>query len=201
MEKETKVRDDSLFLNKLTTKVRCVVARPFIAKLEEVSERLNDYGYEYAMIEHDKDVDAKGELKKPHIHLVLIAKKRHRLSYYINFLQMIFKKTTTNAIEVQPSDSIEFDMQYLTHQNDALKYPYDRKNVITNLSSQSFNAIMDMEIKKVLTANEILDIVQNCKSRTDVIIKLGRGTYTNCKSLVDAFINDAHLGENLKVAN
>lgn len=199
MEEETKVRDDSLFLSKLTTKVRCVIARPFVASLSEVAERLTDYGYEFAMIEHDKDTKPNGELKQPHVHLVMVAKKRHRLSYYISFLQNVFKKTTTNAIEVQPSESIEFDIQYLTHQNDALKYPYERKKIISNLSPQSLESILNMEIKKVLTADDILEVVKNCKTRTDVIVKLGRGTYTNAKSLVDAFINDAHLGENLKI--
>lgn len=204
MEKEKEqqkiVRTDSIYLNKTTTKVRCIVPYPFVASLSSASERLDQDGYEFGLIVHDKDMKSTGEMKKKHVHVVLIAKKRHRISYYINYLQMVFKKTTTDSIEVQPSECIELDFQYLTHQNDPMKYQYERRKVIHNLQVDSFNAIMDTEIKKALSALDILHIVQNSRTRTDVIMKLGR-SYNNLKCYVDAFINDRHLGENLRAKN
>lgn len=80
---------------------------------------------DWAYILHDKDVDEKGELKKPHIHWVARATPRC-LSVVSNFLGL-----PENDIEVVKN----FDnmVMYLIHLNDIDKFQYSPDDVETNL--------------------------------------------------------------------
>lgn len=80
---------------------------------------------DWAYILHDKDVDANGELKKPHIHWVGRATPRC-LSVVSNFLGL-----PENDIEVVKN----FDnmVMYLIHLNDIDKFQYSPDDVETNL--------------------------------------------------------------------
>lgn len=80
---------------------------------------------DWAYILHDKDVDDKGELKKPHFHWVGRATPRC-LSVVSNFLGL-----PENDIEVVKN----FDnmVMYLIHLNDIDKFQYSPDDVETNL--------------------------------------------------------------------
>lgn len=82
---------------------------------------------DWAYILHDKDVDEKGELKKPHIHWVGRATPRC-LSVVSNFLGL-----PENDIEVVKN----FDnmVMYLIHLNDIDKFQYSPDDVETNISN------------------------------------------------------------------
>ena len=82
---------------------------------------------DWAYILHDKDVDEKGELKKPHIHWVGRATPRS-LSVVSNFLGL-----PENDIEVVKN----FDnmVMYLIHLNDIDKFQYSPDDVESNLQN------------------------------------------------------------------
>ena len=82
---------------------------------------------DWAYILHDKDVDDKGELKKPHIHWVGRATPRC-LSVVSNFLGL-----PENDIEI--CKSFDNMVMYLIHLNDIDKFQYSPDDVETNLSN------------------------------------------------------------------
>lgn len=84
---------------------------------------------DWAYIQHDKDVNENGELKKPHIHWVGRATPRC-LSVVSNFLGL-----PENDIEVVKN----FDnmVMYLIHLNDIDKFQYSPDDVETNLPNIS----------------------------------------------------------------
>lgn len=186
------------YLKQQTRNVRCIVSYPFTAKLDDVCDRFQKDGYTYAMIVHDKDFKGNGELKKKHVHIVLYALKRHELAFYIRYLAHVFNKGTTDAIEVLPSMSQELDIQYLIHKNDVDKFQYDEKNIRTNIDSVNLRRILDAEVDSTTTVYDVLHIVQTSANRTEVILRLGNH-YLPFSRVVDAFINDKHLGEMLNL--
>lgn len=70
----------------------------------------------YAMILHDKDVDSLGELKKPHVHVILNFKSARWCSALADELQI-------NDRFIQKYNGLE-DFAYLIHYNNENKYQY-----------------------------------------------------------------------------
>ena len=96
---------------------------------EAVKISLDDIGYKYAMIKHDKDFDENGELKKVHWHVVVICEKREwqfsfarRIGIDVRFVQ--------HPLASEPNGAI----RYLTHIDNPEKAQYAREEIVTNIS-------------------------------------------------------------------
>ena len=92
-------------------------------------ERLQQEGYSFAGILHDRDVDENGELKKPHWHVVISFR---------------YQKTATAVAKlfgiapnyVQPASSKVGALRYLLHLDDPDKFQYEHSEVFGVLASQ-----------------------------------------------------------------
>ena len=85
----------------------------------------------YAMILHDKDVDDKGEPKKPHIHLMLYFGQSFDTDNLLKWFEHVdLKENQIEKIKINWVSALE----YLTHKNDDTKYQYDSNDIIANFN-------------------------------------------------------------------
>ena len=192
-------------LDSMTKTCRCIIEVPFYKAdktkykdfdLDLITDELKSQLFTYALIVHDKDTDKDGVLKKKHIHLVFECPKRHRLSYYLNRLTEIFN-VDKDLISVQVSNSFSGDIQYLIHKNNSDKFQYNVNEIVTNLSKASLDDHLVVDIHKEVTASYVFDIVKSCRKKTDIILKLGIGTYNLYYKIIDDFVKDGWLGYNI----
>lgn len=187
-------------LDTMTKTCRCVINFPIKRKLDDICDDLSANQYVYALIVHDKDIDNNGVLKTKHIHLVFECPKRHRLSFYIARLSEYFN-VERNQVSVQVSNSFEGDIQYLVHKNNANKYQYDVKDIKTNMSCDELQDRLMRDIHKEITARYVFEVVKSCRTKTNIIEKLGLGIYNLYYKAIGDMINDGWLGYDLNVHN
>ena len=101
--------------------------------LQEKAQELFGLG-RYAYILHDKDVLETGELKGPHIHVVLCAEKaKSSQSWIKHFSSLLDLEPEAVSVEMQGSE--RKCIRYLLHLDDGAKHQYDRSEVVTNMDS------------------------------------------------------------------
>ena len=96
-----------------------------IEKIEEVLKE-KDCIKDYAYIIHDKDVNEKGELKEPHIHLALRFKNAYDTKHIASWFGI-----TENYVSKVKGKWVDM-LKYLTHQNAPDKYQYSDSEVVSN---------------------------------------------------------------------
>lgn len=141
-----------------TKKTKTQDIRFFIVVYDEpTQEQLIQCGcIEYSYIKHDSDLTDDGEPKKAHYHLYIKLRARKT----INAIAKIF-----NINEKQAQFFVQFvadevkSIRYLIHADDAEKYQYNIKDIISNMNLDSyFNLeLTDLEFVK----NVINDIANN----------------------------------------
>ena len=82
-------------------------------------------GCEYYYALHDLDIDEKGELKKPHYHIIMRFENDRQFSAVARDLGI-----PENMIEKSPS--FKGGVQYLIHQNAPEKHQYDKSIISGN---------------------------------------------------------------------
>lgn len=85
---------------------------------EDVLRNGHNYFVEFAWIEHDKDVDEDGVLKKPHIHWLGRKKNGTTISYVSDIMEL-------QTYEVEIIKNWKGAVRYLTHVDYEDKYQYD----------------------------------------------------------------------------
>lgn len=123
---------------------------------ENVLFRLEDSFDEVSYITHDMDVDANGELKKPHIHWVGKRRTPAPLS------------TISNALKIPDRDiefckSYKYSLRYLVHADNPEKYQYDPKSVISNINyaailANKTDALKSKQIFDFVLSNPSIEI-------------------------------------------
>ena len=140
----------------------------------------------YAYIMHDKDVwdkdivDEKGEvlhhagdLKEPHIHLVISFLTSRTFSAVKNDFANYEQNTLCEMVR-----ELEASYDYLTHARNKEKYQYDRESVVTNIGY--FRG--DISLTEDNTAYQIVNAI-NTKTKTiDLVRKFGREYVINQKN-------------------
>lgn len=127
---------------------------------DSVLDLFDDRFLDWAYILHDKDVDANGELKKPHIH------------WYGHVRNPAFLSTVANSLGV-PENSIVYcknkkkTIQYLIHLNDNDKYLYPASDVVSNFDC----ADILNEVDSTAKANKILDYVEHNSTNPYSLVK------------------------------
>lgn len=94
----------------------------------------------YAYINHDRDTDDKGELKKSHYHIVFRTYSQFtRFQIYKWFQKFTFDFDAESQewikrenIDIQITKDITASTEYLTHKNDPDKYQYSVNDVISD---------------------------------------------------------------------
>ena len=150
---------------------------------EELARRCSDLRDdamigEFAFAQHDKDMGSNGKLKEKHIHLYLTTPVKRAEStvkkMFANLHQedgtvgnvLIRSYTTAKGRYGKPIDLRECD-DYLTHENDATKYHYERSIIF---KSQHWD--------DVVREDEENDNVEN-DTAVDIVMHLLAGDMTN----------------------
>lgn len=135
-------------------------------------------GEMYAFIEHKGDISpATGEVEGVHYHIVMNSEGRPQKIKILNDLVKTFNLDNPFGIEVDTYDTFEGCLQYLTHQNEPAKTPHDRKEIITNIDSDTFNAILDTPLASNLTTGSLVAMIKVSDNALDLATQLGLGTF------------------------
>lgn len=135
----------------------CAVLYPEDPAHAACIDKLSNGGYNFAGILHDKDVyedgENKGQLKKPHWHIV------------IKFSNAIWRNPTAKELGIEPnylqkSSSLDGALLYLVHEGNPDKYQYDQESVFGPLKSRL--AVLLAEDDEGTRAIKIADIVDGC---------------------------------------
>ena len=122
-------------------------------------------GEMFAFIEHKGDLSADtGEVEGTHYHIVLNTSKRPQKIKLLNDIVKLFDFQNPFGIEVDTYDTFEGCLQYLTHQNEPKKTQHNRGEIITNIDSDTFNAILDTPLKSALTTTSLIAYIESSKS-------------------------------------
>lgn len=118
--------------------------------------------YKYAFIEHTKDIyeedeeHAKGELKKPHMHIIIkFDNARHK--------SKIAKELNLEENYIQKANFVAYT-RYLIHKDDPLKYQYDEKEIFTNIPQEVHSALTLKGDYKRNNTNQVLEYIQQNKT-------------------------------------
>lgn len=118
----------------------CAVLYPEDPTHAACIEKLKTGGYNYAAILHDKDIyedgEHKGELKKPHWHIV------------IKFSNAVWNVPTAKDLGIEPNylqkcSSLDGSLLYLVHEGNPDKYQYELKDVFGPLAVRLASLLAD----------------------------------------------------------
>lgn len=122
-------------------KFHCVIELNGLDLLEKEDRPLNIKDFErkfcdsacfdFYYIIHDKDTLENGELKRPHLHLILDFQKHRSIESVITTLSSALN-ISSNRIGVIAIMDMASMVRYLTHEDNEDKYKYDPKEVHTN---------------------------------------------------------------------
>lgn len=158
--------------------------------LKDLLDYVNNRGYEYFIIKHDKDIDSQGELIRPHWHIVISSIKRLRVKQVLNELSNCL---ITNLENIQIQEVLEHSasVQYLIHKNNLEKYQYSINDIITN--SDNLIAIMNETIANIHVSTDWLidNIIGNSMTRLELIKAIGIGAYTHYRPVINDLYNIA----------
>lgn len=174
----------------------CVINAPYGKSINQVDSDLIFYlGTEcdkYYSIIHDKDTLDNGELKTPHIHLLVELVSRQRKSTILNKMSKCVN-IPLECISVDECRNISKAAQYLLHLNNQNKYQYNKEDISTNDEERLKYLLMSDE-KTDLTTDELFDIVDNARNVRELIKKIGIKCYMQYGRVIDLLWKD-------KVAN
>lgn len=123
-------------------------------------------GYSYAYIKHNRDVydeddeqlnHVRGELKKPHYHVILIFENAR----YKNALA---KELDIEDNLIQKLDNVNQYIVYLTHRDYPQKAQYDISEFHGNLLSRVFKAL-HQKIEEEDYILEVIDLIENLSKK------------------------------------
>lgn len=144
-------------------------------EVERLLEVLNPD--EYAYILHDKDVNADGSPKEPHIHLLLYKKNHMRLTKLLTF--------TEQATRVEVPRSKKYAYEYLTHRNDPDKVAYNTNEIHEFHKGDNTFSVTAQEAREQRNLSMLDDIVN--LSRRQMAEKYG-GDYIKNYQRYEAFM-------------
>lgn len=159
-------------------------------QITKVLEEHNNHIRHYAFIMHDKDVNADGELKETHFHIVLKTYNNHSLSavrrWFYGFVDKDGKDINTLS---QVCKDIYNAYDYLTHKNVPDKYQYSETSVISDCKSYFQGKA---EYQTDTTTEMLFDLVQGVSYRT-LCRKYGRDFiyhYSNLRILAHDLVRE-----------
>lgn len=83
---------------------------------------------DYIFILHDCDIDLNGELKKPHIHLLL----HYKNPVTLGSIAFYFHTTQVQKININNKPLCRYKVRYLTHKDDLKKFQYSEDLLVYN---------------------------------------------------------------------
>lgn len=146
---------------------------------------LNNSGFRYYYIVHDRDIDEHGETIRPHLHIVLSGLKRWRVK---QLLYSLADALITNVENIQIEDvkNLTASVQYLIHKNDTAKYQYDYLDIKTN----DYDNLVPLLNETIMTCSVTTErltqlILVDEISRLELIKAIGIGSYQHYRSVIN----------------
>lgn len=160
---------------------RFKIIEDFNICLEKLNDSLSRNCMFYASIKHDKDTDKDGCLKIIHFHYVITCASRKRISTMLYFLADslgydVNNIDLLNTIQIDKCDSVPLSIQYLIHKNNADKYQYDTKDIVTNYSDKDLQDYLSFESQEI-TTRYLYDLIISGKSDVEIMFIIGVGRY------------------------
>lgn len=113
---------------------------------------------DYALIEHDSDIDDDGQLKKPHVHVFI----RFPNPRYLNSVAKDFGIASNY---IRPCGDSRSFVRYLVHKDSPSKFQYDENSIKTNIPDFVRECLLSnrdkSESEKVLEVLELLDDIHS----------------------------------------
>lgn len=148
--------------------------------------------HEYAYIKHENDIHpVTSEVEGVHYHLVFNTISRHQVAWVINQMRDLFGFNDANGIEVDIYKSFEGSVQYLTHQNEPLKTPHKKEEIVHNLGDDLLSQVLCSEVNN-LTFDTLYGIILRSSSLTEVVKAVGLSQYNHLRNTIKDLWGDAH---------
>ena len=110
---------------------------------------INNYS-EYAYIEHDRDINSNGELKKSHTHITI---RFHNARYQSS----IALELGIPANYMQKCNDFESSLKYLIHYGDTEKFQYSIDDIYGTLKDKLINILDSIDLNE---NDKLLEIVR-----------------------------------------
>lgn len=104
---------------------------------------------------HDKDLNADGEVKKPHHHIIMVWDGPTTYSNAMHYNQLIKGAGTVKACA-----TLRGAARYLTHMDNPEKYQYSANDVIS-IGGLDYQSIVESASDELLALCEIIDFIED----------------------------------------
>lgn len=145
----------------------------------------------YAIVLHDKDFNADGEIKRPHYHIVfeMSSPKGDQI-----IAKDIARVLLVNMNIISYACALNFcgAIRYLTHLDNVDKYQYPKSDVITSSESEYQMFVNQMDFLDLDIAS-LLNIIKSSKSLTEVYQTIGIGNATKYRWLIKDLLGEIPL--------
>lgn len=116
---------------------------------------------DYALIEHDSDIDDDGQIKKPHVHVFI----RFPNPRYLN---SVSKDLGIASNYIRPCGDSRSFVRYLVHLDSPNKFQYDSNKIITNVPDFVKECLsFEREKSESEKVMEVLDLLDEIHSYID----------------------------------
>lgn len=134
----------------------------FVEELRKILDFKNkNNNLEYAYIIHDKDIDEKGDLIEPHVHIALKFTSARKIDYVAKWFDL-----STSTVEKVKGKWVDV-LQYLTHANSPQKHQYDLSEVKANFDFETIRNQLLEEKNKNKRKNNNYALVEEYIERID----------------------------------
>lgn len=148
-------------LESKATKITLVIRKNVVIEPRLINSFCEEHLSRYAWIKHEGDISTETmETEGIHYHIVGVLKGRTRLGTILNRVVLHFGFDNPYGIEIACAGCIEGCYQYLIHKNDPDKTPHDISEVITNIPTEEFKTLMELDFTdNTITQSRINTIV------------------------------------------
>lgn len=154
-----------------------------------------DYLSYWAFIKHDKDVDDAGEIERTHYHLVLQCNSAYTKDRILSELSKNLVKNRS-CVSVRSYNDIYQAVQYLIHRNDAEKYQYSSKEIVSSSSGETAVYLIG---EFTLTIEKLVDIVKHSSSIKEIYTTIGLKNAKLYHWIIKDLVKEYEIyGDNLK---
>lgn len=157
--------------------------------VSDIIDGVSSYGFIYYACLHNKDLDKNGELKRAHLHIVIVSMKRLRVKQLLNYF-IDLCGTNHENIQIDEIVSLVASVQYLLHINDCNKYQYPRCELLTNRESDADAILIENPSTNELTTAILIDFIFNQElSRFELISAIGIGKYQHYRHTINDLLD------------
>lgn len=141
-------------MEKIRSRKFCMLLYPKEDKTHKNAIEFIKRNYDYAMIEHNQDLNEDGEIKKEHTHVV------------VSFPNAKWNTAIAEELGITPNyiekcRDMEKALEYLIHYNDDTKHQYDIEEVQGNLKAKLKKILLNDGKDENQKAFELFDYINN----------------------------------------